>query len=62
MLTPIRPPNSYFREATAADRSRLISLVNAAYSIETFLEGTRTDERAHHGHDGKGNDPDRRGS
>lgn len=38
------PPELYFREATAADRSRLISLVNAAYSIETFLEGTRTDD------------------
>ena len=33
-----------FRLATAADRTRLISLINAAYAIETFLEGTRTDE------------------
>jgi ribosomal protein S18 acetylase RimI-like enzyme len=33
-----------FRVATDADRPRIISLVNAAYSIETFLQGTRTDE------------------
>jgi ribosomal protein S18 acetylase RimI-like enzyme len=32
------------RLATEADRARLIPLVNAAFSIETFLEGTRTDE------------------
>jgi predicted N-acetyltransferase YhbS len=32
------------RPATAADRPRLISLINAAFSIEEFLEGTRTDE------------------
>jgi predicted N-acetyltransferase YhbS len=32
------------RVATAADRPRLIPLINAAFSIETFLEGTRTDE------------------
>ncbi len=31
------------RMATAEDRAKLISLVNSAYSIETFLEGTRTD-------------------
>jgi len=34
----------HFREATAADRPRLVALINAAFSIETFLEGTRTDE------------------
>ena len=34
----------HFRLAVAADFPRLIALVNAAYSIETFLEGTRTDE------------------
>ncbi len=33
-----------FREATASDQPRLIELINAAFSIETFLEGTRTDE------------------
>lgn len=33
-----------FREAVAADRPRLIALINAAFAIETFLEGTRTDE------------------
>jgi ribosomal protein S18 acetylase RimI-like enzyme len=32
------------RLATEADRARLIPLVNSAFSIETFLEGTRTDE------------------
>ena len=33
-----------FREATEADRPRLIELVNAAYAIETFLQGTRIDD------------------
>lgn len=33
------------REATAQDRSRLVALINAAYSIEDFMEGTRIDER-----------------
>ena len=32
------------RLATAADRPRLIPLINAAFSIEEFLDGTRTDE------------------
>ena len=32
------------RPATAADRPRLIALINSAFSIETFLEGSRTDE------------------
>ncbi|MGA2807468.1 MAG: GNAT family N-acetyltransferase [Terracidiphilus sp.] len=32
------------RLATEADRPRLISLINSAYSIETFLDGTRTDD------------------
>ncbi len=30
--------------ATAADRPRLIPVINAAYSVEKFLGGTRTDE------------------
>ena len=34
----------HFRVATDADRPRIIALVNSAYSIETFLEGTRTDD------------------
>ena len=43
--TPATPQSSLrFRLAEAADFPRLIALVNAAYSIETFLEGTRTDE------------------
>ncbi len=33
-----------FRVAEAGDRPRLIQLINAAFSIETFFEGTRTDE------------------
>lgn len=34
------------RVATGADRPRLIELINSAFAIETFLEGTRTnDER-----------------
>lgn len=32
------------RIAGAADRPRLIPLINSAFSIESFLEGTRTDE------------------
>ena len=32
------------RLATPADRPRLIRLIHAAFAIETFLEGTRTDE------------------
>ena len=34
----------HFRLATPADRPHLILLINSAFSIETFLEGTRTDE------------------
>lgn len=33
-----------YRLATAADAARIIDVVNAAFSIEDFLEGTRTDE------------------
>ena len=33
-----------YREAAAGDRPRLIQLINAAFSIETFFDGTRTDE------------------
>ncbi|MDR3793359.1 MAG: GNAT family N-acetyltransferase [Terracidiphilus sp.] len=32
------------RIATETDRTRLIPMINAAFSIEEFLEGTRTDE------------------
>jgi ribosomal protein S18 acetylase RimI-like enzyme len=31
------------RLATSADAARLIPLINTAFAIETFLEGTRTD-------------------
>jgi predicted N-acetyltransferase YhbS len=39
-------PDSFLRVrlATDADRPHLILLINAAFSIETFFEGTRTDE------------------
>lgn len=33
-----------FRPATAADRPRLVKLINAAFAIETFLDFTRTDD------------------
>ena len=33
-----------FRLATDADAAGIIAVVNAAFSIENFLEGTRTDE------------------
>lgn len=33
------------RPASDADIARLVPLVNSAFSIETFLDGTRTDER-----------------
>ena len=32
------------RLATTADEASIISVTNAAFAIETFLEGTRTDE------------------
>ena len=32
------------RPAAASDSPRLIPLINSAYSIETFFEGTRTDD------------------
>lgn len=42
--TEASPIDLRFREAKAEDSPRLIELINAAFSIETFLEGTRTDE------------------
>lgn len=41
----IPAPGFQIRPATAADQPRLIALINAAFSIETFLQGTRTDEQ-----------------
>ncbi len=35
----------HMREATAADRPRLLQLINSAFAIETFLEGSRTDDQ-----------------
>ena len=37
-------PAVHFRTATTADRPRLIAMINAAFAVETFLEGARTDE------------------
>jgi predicted N-acetyltransferase YhbS len=34
----------HIRPATETDIPRLVRMVNSAFSIETFLEGTRTDE------------------
>lgn len=38
-------PSAKIRPATEADSARLIQIVNSAFSVETFLEGTRTDEK-----------------
>jgi len=35
---------THLRLASDADRARLIQLINSAYAIESFFEGTRTDE------------------
>lgn len=45
-MTEIESPSSALRirPATAADRAHLIPLINAAFAVEIFLEGTRTDE------------------
>jgi|SRR5579863_4608459 len=37
-------PTLRIRAATALDSAEMIPLVNAAFAVETFLEGTRTDE------------------
>jgi len=37
-------PSLTIRLATEADRPRVIALVNSAFAIESFLDGTRTDE------------------
>jgi len=33
-----------FRLATPADRPRLVPMINAAFSVESFLDSTRTDD------------------
>jgi predicted N-acetyltransferase YhbS len=38
------PASVRFRLATPADRPRLISMINAAFAVESFLESTRTDD------------------
>ena len=38
------PPGLRFRIANAADRPRLVEMINTAFAIETFMDGTRTDE------------------
>ena len=48
-MTPSVLPNTQFtpplriRLATEADIPRLVSMINDAFTVETFLEGTRTD-------------------
>jgi ribosomal protein S18 acetylase RimI-like enzyme len=42
MTTPAH--DLHIRLATPSDRPRLIDVINAAFAIETFLEGTRTDD------------------
>jgi len=37
-------PDLYIRRAGPADRPRLIPLINSAFAIETFLEGSRTND------------------
>ncbi len=37
-------PSIRTRLATDADRPRLIPLINTAFSVETFFDGTRTDQ------------------
>ena len=34
----------HFRDAVAADRAQLSALINTAFSVESFFDGTRTDE------------------
>jgi predicted N-acetyltransferase YhbS len=45
-MTKATNPDSSIRvrPTTADDRPRLIPLINSAFAIETFFEGTRTDE------------------
>ena len=43
MTQETNPAELHTRMATAADLPRLVELINAAYSVESFLEGTRTD-------------------
>jgi len=45
-MPAIPDPDSLLRmrEATAADRPRLVAHINLAFSIENFIEGTRTDD------------------
>lgn len=37
------PPQLRYRIATADDIAPLVAMINAAFSVEEFLEGTRTD-------------------
>jgi len=43
---PLKPPATpphRIRQATEADIPRLVPMINAAFTVETFLEGARTD-------------------
>lgn len=39
----ISPTEVHYRLATAEDTGRLIPMINAAFAVEKFLEGSRTD-------------------
>ena len=60
--TPTSEPDSPLRVrlATDADWPRLIPLINSAFAIETFLEGTRTDDERLAAMMQQGRDPDGR--
>src|ERR1019366_6344731 len=53
--TPLDSSPLRLRLATADDRPALLSLINSAFSIETFLDGTRTDDAQLAGMMEKGN-------
>jgi predicted N-acetyltransferase YhbS len=45
MSVPLRTVSEIrIRRATTADTAAIISVTNAAFAVETFLDGTRTDE------------------
>jgi ribosomal protein S18 acetylase RimI-like enzyme len=43
-MADIRVPDISIRQAIAVDRPRLVPLINSAFAIETFLDGTRTND------------------
>ncbi len=45
MLREFTPSSVHIRLATLVDMPAIVAVVNAAFSIETFLDGTRTDQQ-----------------